>query len=60
LQRLYGKKKRKRRRHQTKAWEDALKEQGKEEIRMEIAREKAVKREEHVEMTNRMKFGPKP
>jgi hypothetical protein len=47
-----------------KAREDALKEQGKEEIRMEIAQEKAVKREEHVEMTNRMKeaywLGPKP
>jgi hypothetical protein len=47
-----------------KAQEDALKEQGKEEVRMEIAREKAMKREEHVEMTNRIKeaywFGAKP
>ena len=47
-----------------KAQEDALKEQGKEEIRTEIAREKATKREEHVEMTNRIKeaywFGHKP
>jgi hypothetical protein len=46
-----------------KAQEDALKEQGKEEIRMEIAREKATKREEQVEMGNRIKeaywFGPK-
>jgi len=47
-----------------KAREDALKEQGKEETRMEIAREKAIKREEHMEVTNKMKeaywFGPKP
>jgi hypothetical protein len=46
-----------------KAQEDALKEQGKEEIRVEIAREKAAKREEHVEIGNRIKgaywIGPK-
>jgi F0F1-type ATP synthase membrane subunit b/b' len=46
-----------------KAHEDALREQGKEEIRTEIAREKAIKREEHVDIGNRIKeaywFGPK-